>query len=221
MLTGETRRILAVARGVQAYVTKDSETNINKRQPTKLFDLHFKSFLEWIMEEDYSRSGIDIDPLRGFDYKGTPFPSQMALETGVSVHDYVHVFRVSILANYGAFGYSSYPEIPLSLAREERSMMTIFCALNGTISQLAPPRERLLRTQPLAAFGAPFSKDKAIQQVERLIRCRCSKKRLSYPEPNPVNWVLDPLNEAKTAVLRVRTTELMDSLVTDIYQFAV
>ena len=46
MLTGETRRILAVARGVQAYVTKDSETNINKRQPTKLFDLHFKSLLE-------------------------------------------------------------------------------------------------------------------------------------------------------------------------------
>ena len=61
MLTSETKRILAVARGVQVYVTKDSETNINKRQPTKLFDLHFKSLLEWIMEEDYSRSGIDID----------------------------------------------------------------------------------------------------------------------------------------------------------------
>ena len=29
------------------------------------------------------------------------------------------------------------------------------------------------------------------------------------------------MNEAKTAVLRVRTTELMDSLVTDIYQFIV
>ena len=79
MLTGETKRILAVARGVQAYITKDSETKINKRQPTKLFDLHFKSLHEWIMEEDYSRSGIDIDPQKGSDYKGTPFPSQMAL----------------------------------------------------------------------------------------------------------------------------------------------
>ena len=99
--------------------------------------------------------------------------------------------------------------------------MTLFCALNGPINHLALPKERLLRTQPLTAFGAPFSKDKAIQQVERLIRCRCSKKRLSYPESNPANWVLDPLNETKTAVLRVRTTELMDSLVSDIYQFVV
>ena len=66
MLTGETNRILAVARGIQAYITKDTEANINKRQPAKLFDLHFKSLFECIMEEDYSRSSIDIDPQKGF-----------------------------------------------------------------------------------------------------------------------------------------------------------
>ena len=73
MLAGGSKRILAVAKTIQAHIVGEVEATINKKLPTKLFDLHFKALLEWIMEEDYARSGVDIDPQRGFDYNGVPF----------------------------------------------------------------------------------------------------------------------------------------------------
>ena len=86
------------------------------------------------MAEGYDRPGVDIDPQRRFDYKGVLFPSKMALEPVVIVHDYTHVFRVSVFVNLGAFDFSSYPEVPLSLAREERNVMSLFSTLNATIT---------------------------------------------------------------------------------------
>ena len=50
MVTGELKWRLAPARGVQAYFTKDTEANENRKQPANLFELHFRALLEWIME---------------------------------------------------------------------------------------------------------------------------------------------------------------------------
>ena len=92
---------------------------------------------------------------------------------------------------------------------------------NKTITQLTPTQERLPRTLTLAAFRAPFTKDKAILKIERLIKCRCSKKRFSEPELDLFDWVLGAMNATEDAVLKVRAIELMDYLVADIFQFLV
>ena len=52
-------------------------------------------------------AGIDIDPQWGFAYKRTLFLSEDALGTGVRAYDFVHILRLSVLANFGAYGYSS------------------------------------------------------------------------------------------------------------------
>ena len=89
----------------------------------------------------------------------------MSPETGVSVHDYIHVFRMSVGANFGAFGNSSYPEVPLSLAKEESNVMSLFSALNATITTPIPPRERLQATSPITTYAMPITRDNAIQNV--------------------------------------------------------
>ena len=76
MLTGETQTMLAVARRIQIYITRNTKANINKKLPTTLLD--------WMMEEYYSPSGIEIDPQMGYDSTEDLFPSKMASETGVS-----------------------------------------------------------------------------------------------------------------------------------------
>ena len=83
---------------------------------------------------------------------GSSFPSQMAQQTGVSVHDYKHVFRFSVFAvfaNFGGFGLGSYPELQLSIAREESNVLSLFRALNATITSLTPPQERHHSARPL------------------------------------------------------------------------
>ena len=66
-----------------------------------------------------------------------------------------------------------------------------------------------------------FKKNKAIQKMERRIKCQCSKKRRSYPQPNPCNWVLDLIKSAVEAVFEIRATEIMHDLVADIFHLFV
>ena len=66
ILADERKRNLTVVKGIQAHIIGEAQANINQKLPTKLFDLHFKALLEWIIEEDYPRSGVDVDPRRGF-----------------------------------------------------------------------------------------------------------------------------------------------------------
>ena len=106
-----------VARSTLVNITDDKK---KEKLPERTFETTFGELQEWILKEEHDYSGNSKDPGNGFSYKGMLRPTQMGRLTGVSALDYIQSFPHSVLLNFGAFMATSYPTVPLQLAREEQ-----------------------------------------------------------------------------------------------------
>ena len=130
-----------------AKSTLINNTNGKKRSNVKLPDRTFETtygeLQELILKEEHAYSGNSKGPGNGFSYKGMLRPRQMGRLTGVSALDYVKCFPHSVLLNFGAFMTTTYPTVPLQLARDEQHVISISSMVNGTVLKQPSPSERV------------------------------------------------------------------------------
>ena len=92
--------------------------------------------------------------------------------TGVSALDYIKCFPYSVLLNFGAFMATSYPTVPLQLAREEQHVISVFSMLNETVLKQPTPTERVKAVSGLNVYNKVHTKELAVAKIDRLIKCR-------------------------------------------------
>ena len=91
--------------------------------------------------------------------------------TGVSALDYIKCFPHSVLLNFRAFAATSYPTVPLQLAREQHHVISIFSMLNGTVLKQLSPTERVNSLSGLNVYNKVHTRELAVAKFDRLIKC--------------------------------------------------